>query len=510
MKKIGFACFLILFPFLLWAQDSLSIINLGESINSKYDEVYPLISPDGSSLFFVRSDHPENTFGLTVSQDIWYSKYDKEKQEWKPSKRMDFPFNQQRFNSIMGITPDGRTLMIKGAYKNGKYKSRGVSFSYKSRRGWSLPEMLNIQGYEKMSKGKYEGAYLCGDGKTIIFYMSEVENDPTCDLYVSFMNGNGSWTKPYSLGNRINTKYTEACPFLASDGVTLYFASDKPGGLGESDIYKTKRLDNTWTNWSEPENLGPVINSSARETYYTIAASGDYAFMTKYSEEAAKSDIVMIKVADHAKPEPVVLISGKVYNAKTKEPLGAFVSYEILPSGQEIGQAIADPEDGSYTIILPYGKKYGFSAVAEGFIPVSENLDLSAFRSYQEIQKDLYLVPVEEGQVIRLNNIFFETGSANLREESYPELDRVARFLDGNKKITIEISGHTDDVGSDTFNLTLSADRAAAVRQYLLSKGISDNKISSKGYGETKPLAENISEEGRAQNRRVEFTILKK
>lgn len=510
MKTFGFAIIFTLCTFLLRAQDSLSIINLGENINSEYDEAFPLISPDGQSLYFIRSDHPKNTFGTNLSQDIWYSRFDKSKDEWKSAVRMDFPFNQQRFNSIMGITPDGHTMMIKGAYKKGTYKSRGLSFSHKTRRGWTLPEKLNIKNYEKMSKGKYEGAYLCGDGKTVIINMSETPDDPNCDLYVSFMQPNGNWTQVMKLSSRINTKYNEASPFLAADGVTLYFASNKPGGYGDFDIYKTKRLDDTWTNWSEPINLGPQINSSGREAYYTIAASGEYAFMVSNVNSIGKSDIVMIKLTESAKPDPVVLVTGKVLNAKTNEPVDAFVSYEILPEGFEAGQAISDPEDGSYNIVLPYGKKYGFSAVAEGYLPVSEYIDLSAFSTYQEVNRNLYLVPVEEGQTIRMNNIFFETGSANLREESFPELDRVARFLLNNKKINIEIAGHTDNVGGEELNMQLSSERAAAVRTYLLSKGVHADKITSKGYGESKPVADNESEEGRAENRRVEFTILRK
>jgi outer membrane protein OmpA-like peptidoglycan-associated protein len=222
-----------------------------------------------------------------------------------------------------------------------------------------------------------------------------------------------------------------------------------------------------------------------------------------------ESDIVRVKLAEEVRPKPVVLISGKVYNAKTKEPMSANIEYENLADGSNAGVAVSSPANGEYRIVLPYGKNYGFMAYAEKFIAVSDNLDLTQVAEYKEIERDLYLVPLEVGSTIRLNNIFFDFGKATLRPESYPELDRLLGYMAQNSKMKIELSGHTDNVGSDDANLKLSDDRAKAVVEYLISKGVEVERVVAKGYGKTKPVGTNDTEEGRQLNRRVEFTILK-
>ncbi|HXH17555.1 MAG TPA: OmpA family protein, partial [Chitinophagales bacterium] len=211
------------------------------------------------------------------------------------------------------------------------------------------------------------------------------------------------------------------------------------------------------------------------------------------------------------RPNPVMLVYGTVFNKKTLKPIGnADVEYETLPGGEEAGIARSEPDNGSYKIVLPYGKLYGILAKADGYISVSDNLDLTQVAEYQEIQKDLYLAPIEVGEIVRLNNIFFDYDKATLRPESFPELDRVVAFLRENQKVEIELSGHTDHRGSDNYNLVLSQNRAKAVVDYIIRHGIDASRLIAKGYGETKPVASNDTEEGMQLNRRVEFEILKK
>ena len=217
------------------------------------------------------------------------------------------------------------------------------------------------------------------------------------------------------------------------------------------------------------------------------------------------------------KPNPVVLVSGNVYNAKTKQPLEASLIYETLPDGTEVGNGVSSPVDGSFKIVLPYDHNYSIRASADKFFAISENLNLDSLvkAGYKEIHKDLYLVPIEIGQVFRLNNVFFDFDKYSLRPESFVELDRVVSFLDEYPNIEIEMSAHTDSKGSDEYNYTLSDNRARSVREYILSKGIAAKRIISQGYGETKPVADNANPdgsdnpEGRQLNRRVEFKILK-
>ncbi|TVR81067.1 MAG: OmpA family protein [Chitinophagaceae bacterium] len=523
-KKIYFGVFLFFFVLqhIVHADEKpeesiYGIENLGQNINSQYDELAPVISPDGRTLYFVRSNHPDSKFSPDGSpdpeqwsQDIWVSRMD-ENGEWSKAERKDAPFNKARYNSVISVTPDGNTLLINGAYERGNYTGRGFSFVRKTSSGWSEPKQVFIRNFQRMNRGIFQGAFLSNDNRVLLIDFSERRNGVKNNLYVSFLESEeGIWSEPIALGGKVNTNYNETAPFLASDGVTLYFASDRPEGLGSSDIYRTRRLDDTWQKWSEPVNLGPPINTPEWDGYYSIDAKGEYAYMVSYQDSYGGGDIVRVKLTKEHQPDPVVVFSGRVINAKTGEPLEARISYETLPEGTESGIASSSPGSGRFQIVLPYGKNYGILAEVPGFLSVSDNLDLTEVDSYRELERDLMMVPIEVGQIVRLNNIFFDFAKASLRSESFPELNRIIRFLSENPKVIIKISGHTDNVGSDSFNLKLSEDRAAAVKNYLRENGIPLGRIESKGYGKNKPVATNDTEEGRQMNRRVEFTILNK
>jgi outer membrane protein OmpA-like peptidoglycan-associated protein len=300
-------------------------------------------------------------------------------------------------------------------------------------------------------------------------------------------------------------------PYIASDGVTMYFSSDKPGGLGDNDIYMTKRLDKTWTKWSTPVNLGSPINTEGWDAFFTLDAGGEYAYLTSNKDTYGESDIVRVKLLEREKPDPVLLVSGNVYNAKTKQPLSARLIYETLPDGVEAGTGNSDPKDGAFKIVLPYDKNYSIRASADKFFAISENLNLDSMvkAGYKEIHKDLYLVPIEIGQVVRLNNVFFDFDKWDLRPESNVELDRVVKLLKENPAIEIELSAHTDSKGSDEYNFRLSDNRTKSCVAYIIANGIPASRIVSKGYGESMPVSENETDEGRQLNRRVEFKITK-
>lgn len=510
--------FVVFLSYKLSGQDAeievYEIENLGEKVNSKYNELAPVISPDGRTLYFVRSNHPDSKFSPEGSpdpnewsQDIWYSIID-EDGEWTNAKRKSTPFNQQRYNSIMSVTPDGNTLIINGAYDKGRYIGPGFSFVRKTDGGWSEPQQVFIRNFHRMNRGLFVGAFLSNDGRTLILDFSERRNSRNNNLYASFIDSDGSWSEPQPLGGSVNTDYNETAPFLAADGVTLYFASDRPEGLGSSDIYRTRRLDDSWEKWSEPVNLGPPINTPEWDGYYSIDARGEFAYMVSYQDSYGKGDIVRVRLTKEHQPDPVVVFSGKVLNAKTGEPLTARISYETLPEGKESGIASSSPGSGEFQIVLPYGKKYGIVAEVPGFLPISDNLDITDVEEYREIERNLLMVPIEVGQVVRLNNIFFDFAKSSLRSESFPELNRVVRFLNDNPAVRIKIAGHTDNVGSDAFNMQLSEERAFSVKSYLLENGIPAERLKSKGFGMHKPIATNETDEGRQLNRRVEFEIL--
>ena len=383
----------------------------------------------------------------------------------------------------------------------------GVSISYKNGTQWGFPMKQNIDQYINHSGNVEYG--MSSSGK---FMLMSIEADNTRgdrDIYVSFRTGHGTWSKPLNLGGVINTAVGDFVPFLASDDKTLYFSSYGHPGYGSADIFISRRLDDTWTNWSKPQNIGNVINSEGWDAGYTIAAKGDYAYFN--SNRGGNTDIYRIKLPQALQPDPVVLISGRVFDHKTKLPIEATVYYEFLIDGSDAGIAQSNPETGEYKIVLPYGYTYGFRGYAKGYISVNEHLDLVEVSEYKEIETDLFLVPIEVGQVVRLNNIFFETGEATLKKESFPELNRVVELMEENPTMKLELAGHTDNVGSETSNLQLSQSRAEAVVSYLEKNGITEtNRLIGTGYGERMPIADNDTDLGRQLNRRVEFKILNK
>ena len=538
MKKIATTCFFTVSVLLAAAQPArdttlkeqkenvikettiIQVENLGAIINTENPEMRPTISADGNLLFFIRQNDPANIQYATIpnSQDIWYSMRDS-MGKWSPAKHLSAKVNASHYNAVFWISPDLNRILLKGSFIDGQYYGMGVSMIHKRRdNSWTDAQMLKIRNFGKFNMTPQFGASMGQDGKTLLFYMTDKKGSFENDLYVSFLEGNDIWTAPKNLGKKINLPdYNEMRPFIAADGKTLYFSSDRPGGIGENDIWMAKRLDDSWTKWSDPVNLGRPINTEGSEAFFTLDAGGEYAYLTSSDGAFGASDIVRVKLLEKEKPNPVVLVSGNVYNAKTKQPLEASLVYETLPDGTEVGNGNSSPADGSFKIVLPYDKNYSIRASADKFFAISENLNLDSLikAGYKEIHKDLYLVPIEIGQVFRLNNVFFDFDKYSLRPESFVELDRVVAFLNEYPNIEIEMSAHTDSKGSDEYNMTLSDNRAKSVREYIISKGITATRIISQGYGETKPVANNSNAdgtdnpEGRQLNRRVEFKILK-
>jgi len=498
----------------------IKVENMGSLINTTLSELRPTISADGNLLFFIRENDPSNTNYNSVrnSQDIWFTMRDSTG-VWSEAVHLGYPLNTYYYNSVFWISPDNNRILIRGAFVNGDYAGTGVSMCWLQEDGyWSKPEALRIRNYGKYDKGLRSGATMGHDGKTLLLYMSPDKASPLNDIYVSLLLPDGTWSEPRSLGKKINLeKYDEMTPYLASDGETLYFSSDRPGGLGDNDIWMTKRLDKTWQKWSDPVNLGSPINTPEWDAFFTLDAGGEYAYLTNSEGGYGESDIVKVKLLEKERPKPIVMVTGNVFNAKTKQPLCASLVYETLPDGVEAGNGISSAIDGSFKIVLPYDKNYLIRATADKFFAQSENLNLDSLVKvgYKEIHKDLYLVSIEIGQVVRLNNVFFDFDKWDLRAESFIELDRVVKLLEENPAIEIEMSAHTDSHGSDEYNLKLSDNRARSVMEYILSKGIAPDRITSHGYGETMPVAPNSNADGsdnpenRQLNRRVEFKILK-
>jgi outer membrane protein OmpA-like peptidoglycan-associated protein len=416
-------------------------------------------------------------------------------------------------NTIQSVTPDGRSaIMVLGNryMPNGKMLA-GVSISTQVNGEWSKPAPLNIiNDYNYNKKANY---FLTDNRQTLLMSVEREDSYGDRDLYVTFMNRDSTWSEPLNLGDVVNTAGEESAPFLASDDKTLYFSSNGFSGYGGNDVYVTKRLDDTWKNWSEPENLGPEINSPLEDLFFNIPVSSEFAYYSRGVSEN-NMDIFRIKLPIIKNPEPFVTVRGKIIDKQTGQPLGAKIVYERLPDGKGLGISQSNPETGAYEFRLPAGELYGLRVDSDDKLSENQNLDLRDIKQDQVIEKDFTLDPIgvatiEENVSITLNNLFFDFDKAVLRPESFPELDRIVTLMNEKPTMQIEISGHTDSAGPDKYNMGLSERRAKSVVQYLNGKKIEKSRMNVVFFGESMPVDTNDTSDGRRRNRRVEFKILK-
>jgi OOP family OmpA-OmpF porin len=284
---------------IITASTIMKIENMGANINTNLPELRPTVSADGNLLFFIVENDPMNTKYNSIrnSQDIWYSRRDSFG-VWGPATHMTYPLNTYFYNAVFWISPDNNRILVRNAFIEGDYVGNGVSMSYKLKTGrWSKPNALMIRNFQKYDRGTQYGATMAHDGRTLLLYMSEQKGSDNNDIYVSFLLPDSTWSEPKSVGKKINLpNNNEMTPYLASDGETLYFSSDRPGGLGDNDIWMTRRLDKSWTKWSDPVNLGAPINTPDWDAFFTLDAGGEYAYMTTSEEGFGESDIVRVKL----------------------------------------------------------------------------------------------------------------------------------------------------------------------------------------------------------------------
>jgi outer membrane protein OmpA-like peptidoglycan-associated protein len=485
-------------------------INLGNVINSEYNEFAPIISADGKCIYFVRNNHPDiiKKWGVE-NQDIYYATLESDS-SWSAPENIGNPLNNQQGNFVVSVSPDKNMLYLGNRYDNkGGPNGGGLSVSYnEGNNRWSVPQDVEIENF--VNNSPYVSYAFSPDQRVLVLAIDNKSSFGNLDLFVSFKKSENHWSEPKNMGKILNTSDMEFSPFVAADAQTIYFSSKGHKGFGNADIFMSKRLDDTWLKWSEPQNLGPSINTENWDGYFTIPAKGDIAYFSSSKDAIGGTDIFKVSLVKEVQPEPVALLSGRVVNINNGEPLSALIHYKILATDEEVGTAISNQLDGHYQISLKGGSKYSFMAQKDGYYSISDYIDLTKLSIYTEIKKDLSLAPIETGQVIRLNNLFFIFDTDQLIEESKGELKQLLSTLIENPSMKIEIAGHTDSKGSDEYNLILSRRRAQAVMNYLLENGIDPKRLSAKGYGESMPIADNDTEEGCQQNRRVEYHVIEK
>jgi outer membrane protein OmpA-like peptidoglycan-associated protein len=456
--------------------------------------------------------------------DIWVSIL-AENNQWSAPVHAGSVINDNAFNAVAGFSADGSQMFLLSHYGSGGNTARtqGISMSRNTGNGWSKPENISIPYFQNKS-GVLSGFILL-DLSVFVFSAETYGTRGVEDIYVSVKTSSGTWSEPKNLGGTINTQFQEITPFLSSDGKTLYFSSNGRKGMGSFDIYSSVRLDDTWANWSAPVNMGSVFNSEGRELYYRIHQLGYSTYATTKNsdgygdiriflpDEPFRKDTAVLAAVDTAvrivelpretADDKNVRVYGKVSNSKSGEVINARILFQA-PAAERSTQATS----AGYSIQLPSTYEYVLKIEADGYVSAMEKLDVHTYEM-KELEMNFKLQPIEVGTTVNLNDVLFEQGKTNLLTQSYPELDLVVSFLKTNPKVKIELAGHTDNRGIPSQNVKLSQARVDKVKSYLVSKGIEGKRISGKGYGGSKPIASNETEETRQLNRRVEFTIKK-
>lgn len=491
-------------------KEEVKITKLDKSINSESSETTPVVSADGQTLFFARSSG-SNLFDFKIYEAQLIDGV------FKAPVNMGNPPNIDDQNYIGSATSDKQSIAFSANPAVSSGSENIKIYIAKKRQGkWVITEELDFfpgkkgWGYNIFS-GKFDvethvnmhHPFITADGSKLFFSSNCVDGYGGNDLYVCEKGADGKWSSPRNLGPEINTKHLEFSPFLHPDNKTLYFISNGHPGIGKLDVYKSVLKDGKW---SVPELIGEPISSPAVEISFTMDAKGEKAYFTSDRIKEADSDIYMTPVPKSAKPDlGAILLTGRVTDGLNNKPLEAEITIEDIKSGKVVARLQSDFNTGYYSVSLPRGTEYSVSVNKEGYTFHSINMDIGKESEQQGKEKNFELFSIKKGTKLVLNNIFFDTDSDKLKDESMLELDRAVRILEKNKDFSIEIGGHTDNVGSKSYNKNLSEKRAKSVKAYLVKKGIPGARLSCKGYGMAQPIVSNDTEEGRRQNRRVEF-----
>jgi outer membrane protein OmpA-like peptidoglycan-associated protein len=478
-------------------------VKLSASINSNFDDYMPTLDPTGTKLYFtsqrlggIGEELPTAKEG---DEDIYF--IEKSNGVWSNPKLLPEPINSASNDGASCFSADGQLMVYAACGKEGGIGSCDIYIATLEGNQWTKP--VNI-GNVVNSDDWDSQPTISNDGNRIIFSSSRSGGYGGEDLYMIERNLFGEWGPAMNLGGIVNTPFTDFSPFLSQDGKTLYFASSGHPGYGGTDIFKTTLENGKWT---MPVNLGRPLNTEGDDRYFTIGGSGEIGYFAT-NAGGGSLDLYEVEIPEEMRPQPTVIVEGVVTNSKTKALVGAYVMVEDVNSGELIAINKSNSATGKYLVVLPAGKTYSVSANKEGFFFHSELVDVPVTAKFQTIKKDIELKPIEKGAKIVINNIFFETGKATLSPQSNVELEKAADLLKTNPTMTIEVGGHTDNVGDDAYNMKLSHDRAKSVREYLVKAGIQSERVQAKGYGESNPIATNDTEDGRKANRRTEFVIL--
>lgn len=524
-------------------------------INSQYDDFAPSITADGFTLYFTSRRPGTNRKQVIESgdygEDLFKSVRDSAG-HWSKPMALPPPLNSGDDEGSATVSADGQSMFISLARRPDGvgdcdiYRSDLVGDQWTNPKNMGRP--LNSPNWDAQPS-------VTADGLTMYFSSRRSDSmDSSEDIYVTHKNTDGSWTPPHNLGEPVNTRFNESSPFISADGRTVYFSSNGHPGFGNMDLFMSRALDDG--TWSVPVNLGQPINAYGDDEFLTIPARGDTViYSTQRANARGPINLYEAKLPAEFRPGPVTVVAGTVYDKVTHAPLGARIEVNDLKNDQLVAVYHSNKVTGKFYIALGTGKLYGVTALADGYVHYSDSVHVPDTISYREVTHDLplsqlptliaegpktKLPPTIEpkvkepklnepktkepktttktppaidtsnlGPVIELKNIFFDFNKADLRPESRTDLRYLVEMLKAHPQYKIQIEGHTDSVGSEQFNQKLSEARANAVKQYLVAQGIATKRLTAKGFGASRPVASNATEEGRQRNRRTEFRFLK-
>ncbi|WP_303310814.1 RICIN domain-containing protein [Hymenobacter sp. BT730] len=486
--------------------------SLGPGVNTVGNEMQPVLSPDGNTLYFARNRFAGNMEGNTESADVWVSRSTDKGRTWGLAQRLD-ALNTPQNNGVMAVVENGKALLVRGHYeRDGSFRDEGVSRTELSGKQALKPEPIDINNY--YSNGTSTTFFAPSDEKVLFLSLERPDAYGANDLYVSLPTGDGAWSEPRNLGNVINSPGFEFAPWLTPDGRTLYFASYGHAGYGSADIFVSHRLDNSWTAWSTPQNLGASVNGPGFDAYFQLTPDGKQAYYASSRTPNGPADVLRSEVGVTPPPKPDTVVTppalvratltGRVLDAKTRKPIAATIKAERLDENvMLLANARSEASGGTFQLMLPAGR-YRIAATAGGFLTATDTLTLTTNQA-----RDFLVMPASVGSRLELPTLIFAQGKYTMLPASFTELNRLAATLVENPTVNIRLEGHTDNVGNAALNVKLSEDRVKEVKRYLVRRGVAETRISTIGYGGSKPRASNDREETRRLNRRVEFTIVK-
>lgn len=480
-------------------------INMGNNVNTKYDDYWPLITADEEVFYTTKMIPVDMNYPLSRKnrQEDFFMNKKQVDNNWGKLYHLSKPLNTKLNEGAPSISADGQWFYFTACQRP---DGKGKCDIYKTRKTgnrWETPINLG----SPVNTGAWESQpSVTADGRTLYFVSNRRGTKGKMDIWVSNLQNDGKWTTPKNLGDTINSYGKEMSPFIHPDGKTLYFTSDEHIGFGDQDIFMSRKDKNG--NWSKPMNLGYPINTAKEERGLFINNKGDYAYLTASRDGNEDLDIYKFELYPAARPTPSTYVTGIVRNLETKKVLEAKFELIDLSTNKIVTKNVSDKETGKYLVVLPVDKEYAFNVQKTGYLPYSDNFVLPAdFDINQPFIKNIELQPIKIGKEVVLKNIFFELDSYELKQKSIAELTKLIEFLNDNPTVKIELGGHTDNQGTRKHNEVLSDNRAKTVYTYLIENGVDSKRLTFKGYGQDKPIDTNNTKEGRAKNRRTEFKV---